>query len=268
MVLVDYDAATASNDSKTFDIKSNEPSMIENQLSTCAELDSDEKQLSELDVKILAVLANKKIKNYDKIKIYNELLRRYMLTRNDVVRKRKRESDEAIERISEAVAKKTKKHDVVKAVTSTPQVEVVEAYQGIDPRALDKSRVSMLTRMFDKYATIDDDHDITPIMRAPKTKARTSSSASYIKSRKSLYQYSPDSEVDDVSSDEELGATFTKKNKAFAHSFIEDDLSNITPPPQLLFTTPAQVHPSTPLTAGDVIRAWQPILRSRITKRT
>jgi hypothetical protein len=267
MILVDYDETTGSasfarvNNPTIFGITSKKP-LASDVVKDFAEPESDERKLGDLDSEILAVLNNKKLRNYDKIKIYNELLRRYMLKKDDVSRKRKLDSDAIIERLSEAVAAKA---DVQKrmAPNMTPGVSNLttstpEAKFQADNKPL--KRKGVLTNMFEKYAPIDkDDVDISPVMLGIKNKKRSLDKASYIKSRKVLYTHSPDSGSDvNSSDDDEIGGSPVKQNKS-RHSVLGENLADITPP------FPQQ---GSPFTVSSVIKAWTPILRKDKILRT
>lgn len=123
--------------------------------------------------------------------------------------------------------------------------------------------------MFNKYAI--DGNESTPIQTVGKIKKRPSqldtsdevvyndkTSRAYIKRKKLLYDYSPASDVDESSDDEDLVKSLSKKLRASSLSMSkEENLLNISQPS--FFATPANT--------SDVIKIWNKIPRTAPLKR-
>jgi hypothetical protein len=109
MMLVDYDAAIGDQvggfKSKVFEIKSNkDPALVEH-----VSIPNEDEVLNEWDVKLQAVLSNKQLSDSDKIKYYNDILRRYLLSKNDFENVRERNKSEVMEKLTKKIYEKINK---------------------------------------------------------------------------------------------------------------------------------------------------------------
>lgn len=126
MILVDYDdvgerSFTRVDKSKVFDLP----------LVKGATQNSDEK-LSELDENILKILKNKKFSDYEKIKFYNDLLRRYLVAKNNKEKDIEKQNSLQIDKFTSALASKFAPKSEQQRIDIKKEAENTEAEEDAD----------------------------------------------------------------------------------------------------------------------------------------
>lgn len=90
MVLVDYDEAVHGKSSNVFDVHSNQKFDLSHPESSYDNDEVNDIILKELDSKFLKILQDKRLNNSDKIRVHNDLLRRFLLDKSDRIKRKQK----------------------------------------------------------------------------------------------------------------------------------------------------------------------------------
>lgn len=181
MVLVDADDNNSETKSsgKIFDIKANLPSIQKIAPENKTGDGVVDKQLSELDQAMLTILNSKNLSDYEKVKLYNELLRKYILTKNEFLSVRKRENDAILTQLTGSVSRKIAKVDDTlfddgprSVQPSTSLLFPTASTPASNKKKATNHDMGILTQMFAKYATPQQTSNETPKIPGKKTRRR------------------------------------------------------------------------------------------------
>lgn len=161
MILLDYSEAKrmgCENSGKMFDLET--PRDLKGQqfenLGILKDFETAQ-QLTGLDQEILGVLNDKTLSDYEKIKLYNDRLHKFMIVQSNAVKRQKREHANTLEHLIENVSKKIEE----KAQESYRKTSPSQKYKAEDtstPKTRftqETVRKGVLTKLLQKYAEKD-----------------------------------------------------------------------------------------------------------------